>query len=184
MVRGQQRGLGTDHSTEKNHFCAWWCAPGGSEGTEAGGALLGNSLLWVWGLRLSELPGFPWEGSFFSSKNFFSCSFATAGVNFPLAGMSQTKWDVLSRSKRDAQGSGKATGMGKVLESLNCAHGGDPRAPAGLWRALGHGEHPRRHPRMCWGDIWGQSKARGGDGHKVWILLRGRNSLKIRRDPG
>lgn len=75
--------------------------------------------------------------------------------------------------------------MGRVLEQLNCAHGGAPRPPAGLWRALGHGEHPRRHPRMCWDDIWGQSKAGGGDRHRVWILLRGRNSLKVtKRDPG
>lgn len=94
--------------------------------------------------------------------------------------MSQTKWDVLTRSKGDAQGSGKAAGMERVLEQLNCAHGEAPRPPAGLWRALGHGEHPR----MCWGDIWGRGKDGVGDRHRMLILLWGKKSLKIRRDPG
>lgn len=43
----------------------------------------------------------------------------------------------------------------------------------------------QEHPRMCWDNFWGWSKAGGGDRHSVWVLLRERNSFKTitRGDP-
>ena len=77
----------------------------------------------------------------------FSSSFTMVVVSFPLQGCGKAKWDVLTLPKGGTQGSEKPEGMAGVLVQLNCACAGAPRPPPGLWRALAHGEYPRRHPK-------------------------------------
>lgn len=133
----------------------WWEFPALGLGAEP-----------FWAARISLGRVFPSRFTRISLGRVFSSSFTLVLVSFPLAGMRENQVRCpLSPQERCSE-------MEKGLEQLNCGHGGAPRKPPGLWRALGHGEQPRRHPRMCWDNIWGWRKAGGGDRHRVRVLLR------------
>lgn len=189
MVKGQQESLRADEITETSQFCSWdvclWRVY-----RKGGTSCHGDYLLWLWGLWLSGLPGFPWEVFFPPPSPCWWYLPPCRDVGRQNGMFSPTLREV-------TQGSEKPEGIAGLLVQLNCAHAGTPRPPSGLWRALGHGEYPRRHlnevskssGESCAGtafgvSTWGWRKARRGGRRRVWVLVRKSNSLKVNRsDP-
>lgn len=160
MVRAQQRGLGADHVTEKNQFCSWdarfWrvCRKEGRRYPDV-----------PWWLSALALGAVAFWAARISLGRVFSSSFTMVVVSFLLQGCGKAKWDVLTHPTEGTQGWEKVEAMAGVLVQLNYAHTEAPRPSPGLWRALGHGEHPSRHLNevsqaewwvLFWQSIWGE----------------------------